>query len=141
MNKNSWPMWANFIENKTSKTRKGDKMTTATYKREDAATALDTLERYREEITNENALLIITAEMGKGETDYFRALLTYTNKDGRTDYAHLTWAIAKLLGYSLRDRGGYWYLAIGGGGYSKTDEIARSLADYYGIERVRYERN
>ena len=116
-------------------------MTTATYKREDLATALDTLERYREEITNENALLIITAEMGKGETDYFRALLTYTNKDGRTDYAHLTWAIAKLFGYSLRDRGGYWYLAIGGGGYSKTDEIARSLANYYGIERVRYERN
>jgi hypothetical protein len=116
-------------------------MTTATEKREDAATARDTLERYREEITSENALLIITAEIGKGETDYLRALLTYTNTDGRTDHAHLTWAIAKLLGYSLRDRGGSWYLAIGGGGYSKTDEIARALAHYYGIERVRYERN
>jgi hypothetical protein len=118
-----------------------DKMTTATDKKADIATALDTLERYREEITSGNALLIITAEIGKGQTDYFRALLTYTNKDGRTDSAHLTWAMAKLFGYSLRDRGGYWYLAIGGGGYSKTDAIAYSLGNYFNIERIRYERN
>ena len=116
-------------------------MTTATDKKADIATALDTLERYREEITSGNALLLISAEYGKGETDYFRALLAYTNKDGKTDYAHLTWAIAKLFGYSLRDRGGYWYLAIGGGGFSKTDAIADCLANYFNIERVRYERN
>lgn len=114
---------------------------TATEKRQDKQTALDILESVREQITNGNALLLINAELGKGATDYFRALLTYTNKEGRTDSAHLTWAISKAFGYSLKDRNGFWCLAIYGGGYSKSDEIARSLADYYGIDRVRYERN
>jgi hypothetical protein len=116
-------------------------MTTATEKKNQTKLALDTLEAHRKEITNGSALLLISAELGKGSTDYFRALLTYQNKNGQTDYAHLTWAISKALGYSLKDRAGYWYLAIKGGGYSKSDAIARSLADYYGIERVRYERN
>lgn len=116
------------------------KQTTAE-KREDEQRAREILETVREEITSGNALLLISAELGKGETDYLRALLTYTNKDGRTDYAHLTWAVAKLFEYSLRDRAGYWYIAMGGGGYSKPDEIARALANFYGIERVRYERN
>jgi hypothetical protein len=116
------------------------KQTTAE-KREDEQRARDILETVREEITSGNALLLISAELGKGETDYLRALLTYSNKDGRTDYAHLTWAVAKLFGYSLRERAGYWFIAMGGGGYSKPDEIARTLASYYGIERVRYERN
>jgi hypothetical protein len=114
---------------------------TATEKRADKQTATWTLESVREQVTSGNALLLINAELGKGETDYFRALLTYTNKDGKTDYAHLTWAISKIFGYTLRDRNGFWCLAIGGGGYSKADEIARSLAQYYGIERVRYERS
>jgi hypothetical protein len=118
------------------------KMTiTAKEKREDQKIALDILERVREETTSGNALLLISAELGKGETDYLRALLTYTNKDGRTDSAHLTWALAKVFGYSLRERAGYWFIAMGGGGYSKPDEIARALANYYGIERIRYERN
>jgi hypothetical protein len=118
-------------------------MTTATAaeKRADKETALHTLESVRREITSGNALLLINAELGKGTTDYFRALLTYTNKDGKTDYAHLTWAISKVFGYTLKDRNGFWCLAIGGGGYSKADQIARSLAQYYGIDRVRYERN
>jgi hypothetical protein len=114
---------------------------TAAEKRENKKTALDILERVRAEITSGNALLLINAEFGKGQTDYYRALLTYTNKDEKTDYAHLTWAISKVFGYTLKDRNGFWCLAIGGGGYSKADEIARSLAQYYGIERVRYERS
>lgn len=114
---------------------------TAAEKREDRQTALDILESVREQITNGNALLLINAELGKGATDYFRALLTYTNKEGRTDYAHLTWAISKVFGYTLKDRNGFWCLAIYGGGYSKADEIARSLANHYQIDRVRYERS
>ena len=116
-------------------------MNTATEKKQDTARALEILESYRAEITSGNGLILMSAEYGKGATDYFRVLLAYTNKDGRTDYAHLTWAIAQIFRYSLRDRGGYWFLALGGGGYSKTDAIADSLAQYYGIERVRYERN
>jgi hypothetical protein len=114
---------------------------TAAEKREDRQTALDILESVREQITSGNALLLINAELGKGSTDYFRALLTYTNEDGRTDYAHLTWAIAKVFGYTLKDRNGFWCLALGGGGYGKAEAIADSLARYYGIDRVRFERN
>jgi hypothetical protein len=77
-------------------------------KRENKKAAIETLERVREQITSGNALLLISAEMGAGETDYFRALLTYQNKDGRTDYAHLTWAISEVFGYRLRDRYGYY---------------------------------
>ena len=114
---------------------------TAAEKREDRQTALDILERVREEITSGNALLLISAEFRPSSMDYYRALLTYTNRDGRTDAAHLTWAISKVFGYTLKDRNGFWCLAIGGGGYSKADEIARSLANHYQIDRVRYERN
>ena len=116
------------------------KQTTAE-KREDQQRARDILEQVRKEITSGNALLLISPELGKGETDYLRALLVYTMEDGRTASYHLTWSIAKLFGYSLRDRAGYWFIAMGGGGYSKPDEIARTLASYYGIDRVRYETN
>ncbi len=114
---------------------------TAAEKREDLKIALDALERYREEITSQNALVMISGDYRRTETDYFRVSLAFTNKGGRTDLAHLTWHIAKAFGYSLRDRGGYWFIAMGGGGYSKPDEIARSLARFYGIDRVRYENN
>jgi hypothetical protein len=116
-------------------------MTTTAEKKEDQQRARDILEQVREEITSGNALLLISAELGKGETDYLRALLAYTMADGRTSSWNLTWAIAKFFSYSLRERAGYWFIAMGGGGYSKADEIARALASYYGIERVRYERN
>jgi hypothetical protein len=134
----------NYKNNTLRNQRKGtNKMTTQTAaeKREDRQTALDILESVREQITNGHALLLINAELGKGTTDYFRALLTYTNKDGRTDYAHLTWAISKVFGYTLKDKNGFWCLAIGGGGFSKSDQIARSLANHYQIDRVRYERS
>jgi hypothetical protein len=114
---------------------------TAAEKRENKKTALDILESVRAEITSGNALLLINAELGKGQTDYFRALLTYQNKDGKTDYAHLTWAISKVFGYTLKDRNGFWCLAIGGGNYSKSDAIANDLAQYYRMDRVRYERS
>ena len=114
---------------------------TATEKRADKKTGKNILESVRKEITSGNALLLINAELGKGSTDYFRALLTYQNQENQTDYQHLTWAISKVFGYTLKDRNGFWCLAIGGGGFSKSDEIARSLANYYGLDRVRYERS
>lgn len=116
-------------------------MRTTAEKKQDTLLALDILESNRADITSGNGLVLMSAEYGKGVTDYFRVILAYTNKDGRTDYAHLTWAIAQICGYSLRDRGGYYFLAVGGGGYSKTDAIADSLARHYGMKRIRYERN
>jgi hypothetical protein len=113
-------------------------MSTKTEKLQDQERALWILESVREEITSGNGLVSITTDYGKGITDYLRVSVFYT-KDGEVRQSHLTWAIAKQFGYSLRDRSGRWYLAISGGGYSKSYEIALSLARYYGVEKIRYE--
>jgi hypothetical protein len=113
-------------------------MSTKTEKLEDQERSLWILESVREEITSGNGLVSITTDYGKGITDYLRVSVFYT-KDGEVIQSHLTWAIAKQFGYSLRDRNGRWYLAISGGGYSKSYEIALSLARFYGVEKIRYE--
>lgn len=86
-------------------------------------------------------LLLVSADYGSGATDYFKLsvaeLGAYWN--GAQTISHLTWAVAKVFDYSLRDRHGYWHLAIYGGGYSKPDQLARALAGYYGLDRIRYE--
>ena len=116
-------------------------MKTAEEKREDFAIATNTLERYREEITSGSALIVFSFEQGKGLTDYVRVSLLFNNKENKILLAHLSWAIGIALGFSLRDRNGYWFLAIRGYGFSKTDEVARALASYYGIDGIRYERD
>lgn len=113
-------------------------MTTTTEKRQDHEMARNILDNHKHDITEGGALVLISQELGKGSTDYFRVTLAY-RRNHLITHAHLTWAVAKALGYSLRDRSGYWFLAINGGGFSKPDEIARHLGDYYGLERVRYE--
>lgn len=113
-------------------------MTTKTEKRHDYEMALDILNNHASDVREGGALLLISQEIGKGVTDYYRVSLAY-RRNHEINQAHLTWAIAKALGFSLRDRNGYWHLAISGGGFSKPDEIARSLASFYGLERVRYE--
>jgi len=110
-------------------------------KQEDQQRAREILDAYAPYVQDESALLLISQEVGKGLTDYLRVQLAYTDKDGKTQTAHFTWAVGKIFGHSLRDRNGYHYLAISGYGYSKADEIARSLAMIYGVARVRYEQN
>jgi hypothetical protein len=112
---------------------------TATQKKEDKERALWILESVREDIASGKGLVSITTDYGKGITDYLRVSVFYPADNGEVRQSHLTWAIAKLMGYSLRDRSGRWYLAINGGGYSKSYEIALSLAHYYGVEKIRYE--
>lgn len=107
----------------------------------DQERAKEILDFYAPQIQDETALLVISTEYGKGITDYLRVSLAYNDEKGRIQTAHLTWAIAQIFRYSLRDRNGRHYLAISGGGYSKADEIARSLAMVYGVARVRYEQN
>lgn len=119
-------------------------MATATEKRLDRERALATLEEYRQEVESGNALFLISTEYGKGETDFLRVQIVYTEDDkekdkSKTEISHLTWHTAKAFGYRLRDRnGGRWYIAMGGGGYSKSYEIALALADFYGVEQIRY---
>jgi hypothetical protein len=113
----------------------------AQQKHADRAHALAILEAHKEVIANGKALVQISTEYGKGTTDYLRVAIFYPNKEGEVIQSHLTWAIAKEMGYSLRDRAGRWYLALNGGGYSKAYEIALSLARFYGVEKIRFEEN
>lgn len=110
-------------------------------KAKDQQLAREILDHYAPQIQDESALLLISQEVGKGLTDYLRVQLAYSDNDGKIQTAHFTWAVGKLFGHTLRDRNGYHYLAISGYGYSKADEIARSLAMVYGVARVRYELN
>lgn len=114
---------------------------TLTEKDQDKYLAWDILKAPREAVQADDYVLLISQELGRGSTDYLRVSIVYKGRDGKLANSHLTWAIAKAFGYSLRDRSGSWYLAINGGNYSKPDEVARDLAKFYGVERVRYERN
>lgn len=115
-------------------------MTTKQQQAENLELGLSILGSVADEIKSGRALVVITTEQGRGVTDYLRVSAYSTRENGEVTAWHLTYAVAKVLGYTLKDRGGYWHLAIGGGGYSKADEIARGLANFYGIERVRYDR-
>lgn len=105
----------------------------------DLASAAWTLDNLRGHFEG-GGLLLVSATYGSGATDYFRATAVVANPiTGAQTVWNLTWAMAKMFGYSSRDRHGYWHLALGGGGYSKPYELARSLARYYGLDDLRYE--
>jgi hypothetical protein len=116
-------------------------MTTTTAERkQNQQQALDILENLRDTLTAPSALLIISADLGKGVTDYFRVAVPNVDTYSKQGYlSHLTWAFAIYFGYRLRDKNGYNYLSINGGNFNKPDEIARTLANFYGVERIRYE--
>lgn len=116
-------------------------MTTTTAERkQNQQQALDTLETLRETLTAPSALLIISADWGKSSTDYFRVAVPSVDTYSKQGYlSHLTWAFAIHFGYRLREKNGRNYFAINGGNFSKPDEIARTLASFYGVERIRYE--
>jgi hypothetical protein len=118
-------------------------MATATVaeRRNDERQATAILEAHREVIASGKALVSISTEYGKGTTDYLRVSIFYPNDKGEVSQSHLTWAIGKYFSYSLRDRSGRWHLAINGGGYSKSYEIALALARFYNVEKIRYEEN
>lgn len=110
-------------------------------KQQDQQLARETLDAYAKYIQDGSAMLMISQEVGKGLTDYLRVQLVYPDFDGKVQTAFFTWAVAQIFGHTLRSRNGYMYLAISGYGYSKADEIARSLAMIYGVARIRYELN
>lgn len=114
-------------------------MTTKQERLKDLELALETLDRLADNVKNGKSLLLISQEPGKGLTDYLRVTMAHPSSNDGVAISHLTWAIAKAFGYTLRERNGYRYLAIGGYGYSKSYEVADSLAKYYGLERIYYE--
>lgn len=109
-------------------------------KKQDLEHALAILEVLREGVENGGGVLLISADFGKGLTDYFKVSFASVGDLGRVTISHLTWAIAKVCGYSLRDRNGSWFLAVNGYGFSKFDDIADSLARFYGVASIRWER-
>ncbi len=122
-------------------TERQEMTSTLSTKKDDQRIAVDILTNLAESIRNGKALVQISTEYGKGITDYLRVSVAYPNQAGEVQNSHLTWAIGKLFGYSLRERNGRWYLAISGGGYSKAYEIADTLAHYFLTDRIRYEEN
>lgn len=107
---------------------------TTTDKRNELSWARTLLDGHRDKFAN-GALLLITMERGSGVTDYLRVFMAYDN-DGRITSDNVTWAVAKVLGYSLRDRAGQWNIALGGGGYSKPLDITNALKAYYGLDTL-----
>jgi hypothetical protein len=114
----------------------------ALIKREDLARAhylLDTAETGVREHLSAGGLLLVSAHYGKSITDYYRlAIVTLDGLRIEQRISHLTWAYSQVFGYSLREIAGRDYLAVSGGGFSKPDELADTLARYYGLDRVQY---
>lgn len=109
-------------------------------KTQDRITALASLESLRGSVEKGEGVLLISADFGKGETDFFKLSFVSNDAHGRVYVSHITWALAKVAGYRLADRKGSWFIGIGGGNFSKFDEIADTLARFYGVASVRWER-
>lgn len=117
--------------------------TTAAERATDLERATWTLDKLREHFTG-GGLLLVSVDYGTGATDYLKATAVTAYEintiwNGAQTTWNLTWAMAKVFGYSLRDKNGYWHLAMNGGGYSKPHALAYALERYYGLDRVRYE--
>jgi hypothetical protein len=108
-------------------------------KLEKVTNATRQLREWESHIRGDSALLLISETEGKGFTDYYRAYLFFVDSE-RIQRTELTWAIAQVSGYALKDLGGSWHLAISGGGFDKRHEIARMLENHYGIAGIRYGR-
>lgn len=113
-------------------------MRTAQEKKSDYNLGLKMLESFRPRVESGNYIFLISEQLGQGMTDYYRVTLA-TSLHGKTESHRLTFAIATALGYRLHDQDGRWKLAISGGNFSKTDEIARALGRFYGVGSVRYD--
>jgi hypothetical protein len=107
---------------------------------QDLEHAKSILETIRKSVETGEGVFLISADYGKGETDFFKVSFVSVWDLGRVEVSHITWALSKVAGYRLRDRSGFWHVAIGGGNFSKFDEIADTLARFYGVARVRWER-
>jgi hypothetical protein len=105
----------------------------------DTANTSDTAGAGVREHLSAGGLLLVSAHYGKSITDYYRlAIVTLEGLEIEQRISHLTWAYSQVFGYSLREIAGRDYLAVSGGGFDKADELARTLAQYYGLERVRF---
>lgn len=94
------------------------------------------LDRLRDHF-RDGGILFVSQELGTGQTDYLKVFAVIPGP-GMQIVSNLTWAIAQVFGYKLRDRSGYWHLAINGGNFSKPGEVARLLQNYYGLSDLNH---
>ena len=96
------------------------------------------LETYLPDLLSQSAVVVVVGDYGKSLTDYFRVFVFWHELE-QVQNIEITWSLAKASGYRLRDRGGRWFIAISGGGYSKPLELKLALEHALGISNVRYE--
>lgn len=114
----------------------------ATKKEIERQEALSHLAEWKDEILAPSSLLEFRTEYGKGQTDYVSVHLYYV-KDGEGRMANLTYNVGRACGYSFRRSEYKNQLALGGGNYSKSFDVAlamfRALEIDHKEEKVNFE--
>lgn len=105
----------------------------ATAKETKALEALSHLEEWKDEILEPSSFLEFRTEYTRNITDYVSVHLYY-QKDGRGHSADLTYNVGNACGYSFRRGNNHNQLALGGGGYSKSYDVALSMFRKLGID-------
>lgn len=103
-----------------------------TKKQIERAEAVANLKEWSAEILAPSSLLELSTEYTRGMTDYVTVKLFYV-KDGRGYVANLGYNVARACGY--RQRANSHQLALGGGGYSKSYDVALAMFRALGVDR------
>ena len=104
----------------------------ATKKEIERADAISNLKAWLPEILDPTSFLELSTEYTRGQTDYVTVKLFYV-KDGRGHVVNLGYNVARACGY--RQRSNSHQLGLGGGGYSKSYDVALAMFRALGIER------
>lgn len=120
-------------------TRERKREMNKTEKQEKLETAQKGLNEYRQKLEKGKALFLVEQQLGKGFTDYHRCFVFYTY-NGLVERTEITWALATLAGYRLKDVNGRWTIAISGGNFDKVHELKTALENALGISRIRWGR-
>lgn len=108
-------------------------MSKASEKAAKQAEALEYLKEWKETILAPSSFLEFRIEYGKGQTDFVSVHLYY-QKDGKGHTTTLTHNVGLASGYSFRRGDWSSQLALGGGGYSKTYDVALRTFQLLGID-------
>lgn len=98
----------------------------ATKKQIEQTEALSYLAEWKDEILEPSSILEFRTEYSKGITDYVSVHLYY-QKDGEGRSVNLTHNVGKACGYKFRNNQNAIQLALGGGGYSKSYDVALAM--------------
>jgi hypothetical protein len=100
--------------------------------REDAREFLTNKVKAR--LVEPSSLLKVRTEYTRSVTDYVTVELYYVDSDGRGQYMNLSGTIGQALGIRRRAGNRPVQLAIGGGGYSKSYDVALRLFHFLNLK-------